>query len=223
MYEPEANYPRELEIDIVPANQPNWISPNDPDPNANRTVHWLTDSVRLQKCDEISLTKLSRKGRHFAMAPCNWTGDPTYSEKQLDAVWHCVQGTYLSYDAIEHLKTIREILKTPNRAELVGATLGDIIDAATSQSGLAEAIENLENEGVAIFGQRISTFVPWEDYRECWQGIGCDKAEHGFLLIAGSEFDAAELTYGRWVNGSIYKERTSIAKIEQLNRTNDFE
>lgn len=219
-FDPHDRFANRLKVDIVPVNEPNWIPFSQSDENQPVTVRYLIDLLRLPRCDDASLISIARPGTHFDMV---WNHVPTYIEKDIEAVWHCIEGTFLSNKAIDHLKAIREILKTPRRAEQVGASLDDIIESATAQSGLTEVIEALESEGVAIFGQRIATLMPWEDYCQEWQGIGCDKSHHGFFVIAGSEFDAVELKYGRWVSDPIYTERMSIEKIARLNVATDFE
>jgi len=204
------------EINIVPT--PNWIPPNDSLPNSPRTVHFIKDQIRLHKCNEITLQKLARPGVHLDIVP-NEYGGVLYDKKRIDPVWHCVEGTHLSSKAVQQLKILKNILETAGQAsdQPIVSNLDDIIKDASEQSGLAEVIDKLEQEGLSIFGQRIATLLPWRDFNPAFQGYVCDKIEHGFFVIADSEFDVVQLTYNRWVTATILSDRMNVEQIRELN------
>lgn len=206
-------------IDCFPVNARNWLPPNNDRPDKATTIHWIKDQLRLHKCDEISLSKIGKAGRWLAIEPRY--KDIAYVTKKIQPVWHCEEGTVISPKALQDLKSLREILLDNTPSDKVGASLEDIIATASEQTGLSDILEGLEKEGISIFGQRVATLKPFQDWDDYMAGFACDKVEHGFLVIADSEFDAIEMTYHRWVSATIYKNRMEDELIRRLNIDNN--
>lgn len=202
-------------IDCFPVNALDWLPPNDDRPDKATTIHWIKDQIRLHKCDEISLSRIGKAGRWLAIEP--YYNDIAYNIKKIQPVWHSDLGIVISPKALQALKSLREILLDNTPSNKVGASLDDIIASASEQTGLSEILEDLEKEGLSIFGQRITTLKPFQDWSESMQGFACDKVEHGFLVIADSEFDAIEMTYHRWVKANTYKVMMKNDHIRRLN------
>lgn len=216
-YDEFVNWARRMEIasDCFPKGYPDWIPMDD---DQKRSIHYLTDQTRLPKCDNILFARHVQDGHRIRpWHPDSQTGDHQFyvASEPIQPIWFCSKGTHLSPLALSQLKILRDGLRVQHSGEKVGTSLDDIISAASWQESVAHALEQLEKEGVAIFGQTVATLSPFETWMPAL--LACSRLKHGFMVIASADFDAVDLVYDRWVSGPIYGKRMAVDEIRGLN------